>query len=136
MAGTPRLICASSALADGGRGVRFRFPRYGREASGFAVRYLGQVYAYLNRCAHVPIELDWMEGEFFDASGVYLICSTHGATYEPDTGHCVAGPCKGAALMPVPVTERGGNVYWEAEPDPSPSPDSSPSSTESIDDHG
>ena len=26
----------------------------------------GVVRAYLNRCAHVPVELDWVEGEFFD----------------------------------------------------------------------
>lgn len=134
MAGTPRLICASAQLADGGRGVRFSCPRHGREAAGFAIRYLGQVHAYLNRCAHVPIELDWQEGEFFDAGGVYLICSTHGATYEPDTGYCIAGPCKGAALVPVPVTERDGNVYCEA--DPADAPDSPSSSSESSDHHG
>jgi len=39
MAGTPRLICASATLADGGRGVRFLCPRHGPEAAGFAVPY-------------------------------------------------------------------------------------------------
>ena len=69
------------------------------------------VYAYLNRCAHIPVELDWMEGEFFDKAGLYLICATHGATYEPDTGHCVMGPCKGQHLAAVAVEERDGQVY-------------------------
>jgi len=48
--------------------------------------------------------------EFFDHSELYLICATHGATYEPDTGHCVLGPCRGKSLVPLPVAERGGAV--------------------------
>jgi len=41
-------------------------------------------------------ELDWQPGEFFDIAGVYLVCSTHGAIFEPNSGLCVAGPCRGA----------------------------------------
>ncbi len=111
MAAVQRVICASAALTEGGPGVRFCVQRYGVQATAFAIRYDGTVYAYLNSCAHVPVELDWMEGEFFDKAGLYLICATHGATYEPDTGHCIMGPCKGQRLVALGVTERGGNVY-------------------------
>ena len=111
MARTQRLICRSEALAEGGKGVRFGLERSGTTASAFAVRYDGKVYAYLNSCAHIPVELDWSEGEFFDQTELYLICSTHGATYEADTGHCISGPCKGARLTALKVAERGGSVY-------------------------
>ncbi len=111
MADTQRLICQSSALADGGRGMRFTLEWHGVTAAAFVVRYAGRVHAYLNRCAHIPIELDWLEGEFFDKFGLYLICSTHGATYEPATGYCIMGPCKGQHLTALQVAERGGNVY-------------------------
>jgi len=111
MAQAQRLICTSLALADRGKGVRFTLERHGRTAQAFAVRYDGKVYAYLNSCAHIPIELDWLEGEFFDHSGLYLICSTHGATFDPKSGHCIMGPCKGQHLMALPVEERSGNVY-------------------------
>ncbi len=111
MAQAPRLICTSEALADGGKGVRFTLERRGVQAAAFAVRYDGRVYAYLNSCAHIPIELDWLEGEFFDKSGLYLICSTHGATYEPNSGHCILGPCRGQHLIALRVEERGGAVY-------------------------
>ena len=111
MAALERLICAGSALADGGRGVRFSIEQGGRTVPAFVIRYDGSVYAYCNSCAHIPVELDWMEGEFFDQAGLYLVCATHGATYEPDTGHCIMGPCKGERLCPVPVVERDGNVY-------------------------
>ena len=111
MAPAQRVICDSDALADGGQGVRFSLERHGATVSAFAVRYAGRVYAYLNSCAHIPIELDWVEGEFFDKSGLYLICSTHGATYEPATGYCIMGPCKGERLIALRVAERSGKVY-------------------------
>jgi len=111
VAAAQRLICESAALADGGRGVRFVVERRGATASAFVIRYNGRVHAYLNSCAHIPIELDWLEGEFFDKFGLYLICSTHGATYGPATGHCIMGPCKGQHLTALKVVERGGNVY-------------------------
>ncbi len=111
MAGAKRLICTAADLVERGKGVRFSVERHGRTEPAFAVRYGGAVRAYLNRCAHVSVELDWSEGEFFDLSGLYLICSTHGAMYLPHSGHCVGGPCKGARLVPVPVEETDGKVY-------------------------
>ena len=105
------MICASSALEEGGLGVRFSINTRDGAASAFAVRYDGAVYAYLNRCAHVPVELDWRDGDFFDYSKLYLICATHGAVYLPNTGVCVRGPCPGKRLVPVAVEERDGQVY-------------------------
>jgi nitrite reductase/ring-hydroxylating ferredoxin subunit len=52
---------------------------------------VNQVYAPTSTAARIPLELDWNEGEFFDQSGLYLICSTYGATYQPDTGYCIMG---------------------------------------------
>ena len=111
MAATQRMICASDALKEGGPGVRFQVQRDGAQAAAFAIRYDGTVYAYLNSCAHIPVELDWMEGDFFDKAGLYLICATHGATYEPATGHCIMGPCNGRNLVALHVEERGDKVY-------------------------
>ena len=110
MAARERLICASADLEDSGEGVRFE-PREGGEGA-FAIRYEGRVYAYLNRCAHIPVEMDWQPGRFFDAEGLLLICSIHGAVYQPDTGKCLGGPCFDGRLIPVPVVERDGKVYF------------------------
>lgn len=111
MAGTKRLICDAEALIEGGSGVRFTLERAGETVPAFVVRFDGIARGYINRCAHVPVELDWLEGQFFDSSGLYLICSTHGATYHPETGQCVYGPCKGLRLTPVTVQESDGKVY-------------------------
>jgi nitrite reductase/ring-hydroxylating ferredoxin subunit len=106
-----RLICASAALAEGGKGVRFTLASQGGEERGFAVRHYGRVCAFVNRCPHLGTELDWQPGEFFEESGLYLVCSTHGAIFEPATGFCVAGPCRGASLEPLQVREQGGEVF-------------------------
>ena len=112
MAGGERLICASAALQDAGRGVRFEVEYFGDTAPAFAVRYGGRVYAYLNRCAHVAMELDWREAEFFDLERRDLICSTHGAVYAADSGRCLGGPCGGAPLVRLRIEERAGQVYY------------------------
>jgi nitrite reductase/ring-hydroxylating ferredoxin subunit len=110
MAAAERVICDSEDLVDAGDGVRFEIEREGRVQAAFAIRHAGKVHAYVNRCAHVAVELDWQLGKFFDVDGVHLICSTHGAIYAPDTGLCVQGPCKGSRLVAIPVTEANGKV--------------------------
>lgn len=111
MAGGERLICESADLPESGKGVRFALASQGGEEKGFAVRYLGRACAFVNRCPHLGTELDWQPGEFFDVAGLYLVCSTHGAMFEPKTGLCVAGPCRGASLEPLVLREQGGEVF-------------------------
>lgn len=107
-----RLIGPSEALPERGTGLRFDVVVEGEDVPAFAVRVNGRVHAYLNQCAHIPIELDWKEGEFFDISGSYIICATHGAWYRPDDGVCLGGPCVGKRLTKVPVREDEGRVFW------------------------
>ncbi|MCX7180198.1 MAG: Rieske 2Fe-2S domain-containing protein [Proteobacteria bacterium] len=113
MAAAERLICRAESLADGGDGERFTVAHHGVSESAFAVRFGGKVYAYLNRCGHMPVELDWQPGRFFDDSGLYLICATHGAIYSPESGRCLGGRCNGTGLAPLAIVERDGNVYLE-----------------------
>jgi nitrite reductase/ring-hydroxylating ferredoxin subunit len=108
-------VCASDALAEGGRGVRFPVSAFGVAATAFVVRHHGQPRAYLNRCAHVPIELDWVQGEFFESSGLYLMCQTHGAIYLPESGVCAGGPCRGGRLQPIAVREEAGRIFWQPD---------------------
>ena len=109
-------VCASNQLQEGGRGVRFLVEHNGHIIPAFAVRHAGRVVAYLNRCAHKLVELDWQQGEFFDAERRYLVCATHGALYDPASGICVGGPCRGAALTAVPVREADGLVWLAGTP--------------------
>jgi nitrite reductase/ring-hydroxylating ferredoxin subunit len=99
------VICMSSVLSDCRQGIRFRVAIGAQILPAFAIRYRGRVYAYVNRCAHQGVELDWKEGYFFDSDGEFLICATHGALYHPDSGTCAGGPCKGGALVSLAIAE-------------------------------
>ena len=113
MAGEKRLICASRALEEAGKAVRFEVEYCGAMTPAFVIRFRGRVYGYLNRCGHMPMELDWREGEVFDAAGRDLICSTHGASYSADSGKCLGGPCGATPLVALQVLEADGKVYFE-----------------------
>ena len=104
-------LCASSALENSGRAVPCDVNYEGMTSKAFAVRYKGGVQAYLNRCAHIPMEMDYQENRFFDESGKWLMCATHGAVYAPETGQCVEGPCR-KNLVKIDLNESNGNVYW------------------------
>lgn len=105
-------LCRSDELVERGTAVGFDVVLWRQPARAFALRFDGRVVAYLNRCAHVPTEMDWQPGEFLDANKRYIICSIHGATYEPASGHCVGGPCVRGRLMSIEVSEQGGQVSW------------------------
>ena len=107
-------LCNSTDLVDGGRAVPFDVIHAGLTCRAFAVRYQGRAQAYLNRCSHVAMELDWQPNRFFDETGRWLVCATHGATYAPDTGACQGGPCRGG-LIKVELVERGGVVFWRSQ---------------------
>lgn len=106
----------AAQLRDGGTGIRFDLVAGTQPASGFVVRHRGVVYGYLNRCAHIAMELDWQPGEFFDFERAYLVCATHGALYDPASGACAGGPCAGrGALRALDVFERDGKIYWRPD---------------------
>ena len=104
-------LCNSADLQEGGLAVPFDVVYGGQTCRAFAIRWQGSAHAYLNRCAHVAMEMDWQPNRFFDDSGRWLLCGTHGAVYQPDTGACVGGPCRGG-LVRIALSESGGVVHW------------------------
>ena len=86
------------------------------EIEGFLLNAGGALHAWVNRCRHVPMCLDWVENQFFTADGCWIQCATHGAYYRPDTGECVAGPPCGKSLHRIPLTIDGDTVYAACPP--------------------
>lgn len=105
-------LCASAELEEAGRAHVWDLLEYGRPARAFVLRFEGQLRGYINRCLHVPVEMDWQAGEFLDSERRHIVCSIHGATYQPEDGQCVGGPCGRGRLKPVRVGEAGGQVHW------------------------
>jgi nitrite reductase/ring-hydroxylating ferredoxin subunit len=108
----PQFLCRSEELPERGKGVLFDLMLWRQPARGFALRIDGRPVAYVNRCAHVPTELDWNPGDFLDGEGLTIVCSVHGAQYSPGSGLCLGGPCGRGRLMPIELAEAGGQVHW------------------------
>jgi nitrite reductase/ring-hydroxylating ferredoxin subunit len=63
----------------------------------------GRLHAYLNRCPHTGVNLDWVPDRFLDGSLHYIQCATHGALFRMHDGFCILGPCAGRSLEAVPM---------------------------------
>ncbi len=105
-------LCRADELAESGRAVGFDVLLWRQPARAFALRFHGRVVAYINRCAHVPTEMDWQPGEFLDADKRHIVCSIHGAMYDVPSGRCIGGECGKGRLMAIDVSERDGQVCW------------------------
>jgi len=78
---------------------------------GFVVRQGDDVFAYQNFCVHVGHPLNWSPNKFLTKDKSAIICASHGATYEIETGNCYAGPGSGKTLTKVGVSVREGVIY-------------------------
>ncbi|MGH7865011.1 MAG: Rieske (2Fe-2S) protein [Candidatus Binataceae bacterium] len=96
-----------------GHSFKFLLPIRGEEEECFVINFGGEFHAFVNRCRHVPMPLDWVDNQFFAEEGRYLMCQTHNAYYEPDTGECIAGPPSacGKLLYRVPLELKDGVIY-------------------------
>lgn len=98
---------------DPGTSTKFIMPIRGIDQECFIINYRGHFHAFVNRCRHVPMAMDWVDNQFFAEEGRYLMCQTHNAYYEPDTGECIAGPpgtC-GKLLYRVPLEIENGVIF-------------------------
>ena len=104
-----RVVCRESDL--GSQGVRaFTIGAGDWPLRGLVVRAGAHLRAYVNRCPHAGHPLNLLPDRFLTPDGTLLLCSSHGALFEKLTGYCVAGPCAGRALTPVPLEVRSGFV--------------------------
>jgi nitrite reductase/ring-hydroxylating ferredoxin subunit len=105
-----RLVARLGEL-EPGKTKKFVLDVGGREVECFLVHWRGEHRAYVNKCRHIAMSLDWIENRFFDEDGRYILCATHGALFEPDSGVCVGGPPFGKQLIRVPIELRDGGIY-------------------------
>jgi len=96
-----------------GESLKFLMPIRGADEECFVINFAGELHAYVNRCRHVPMPMDWVDNQFFAEEGRYLMCQTHNAYYEPASGECIAGPPSacGKFLYRVPIEISDGVIY-------------------------
>ena len=101
-------LCAPQELAEGqSRGFVLD------QLNLLAVRRDGQVHAYINRCPHRGIALEWRPDDFLDDSRSLIRCATHGALFLIESGECIAGPCAGQSLTALPGREDEQSLWVE-----------------------
>tara|TARA_B100000029_G_scaffold471771_1_gene511718 strand:+ start:615 stop:971 length:357 start_codon:yes stop_codon:yes gene_type:complete len=107
--GTETVLCALTDIEDpGGKGIRV-----GRRERMFVIRQGDQVFGYMNLCPHQGTTLDWKPDAFLTVEKDYIMCATHGALFEKETGVCVWGPCQGRMLAPIKVRLEDGLVMLD-----------------------
>ncbi|MDO8430860.1 MAG: Rieske 2Fe-2S domain-containing protein [Candidatus Binatus sp.] len=108
-------VAATDAIAPG-ESLKFMLPIRGADEECFVINYEGRFHAYVNRCRHVPMAMDWVDNQFFAEDCNYLMCQTHNAYYEPESGECIAGPptACGKYLYRVPLQIEGDTIYASA----------------------
>lgn len=107
------VVCRFEDLPDpGSRGVTLE--QGGRQYDVLVVRRGRQAFCYLNSCPHTGGPLDWMPDQFLSLDKLHIQCATHAALFRIEDGSCIAGPCSGDALTPVPVFVEGGRVILPA----------------------
>jgi nitrite reductase/ring-hydroxylating ferredoxin subunit len=94
-----------------GQSKKFTLRRGERDFEAMLLNYRGNLYAYVNRCPHVGITLDWVDNQFFTVDNRYVMCANHGAVFEPPTGECIWGPCVGASLESLALDIQGEKVF-------------------------
>ena len=112
----PLTLCRLEELDDpGSRGFTVSDTE-GRPCDIFLVRAGDVVRGYLNSCPHTGGPLDCVPDRFLDLQRSHLQCATHDARFRIGDGVCVAGPCAGDRLTPVPVALAEGRVVLLAPP--------------------
>ncbi|MDB5108718.1 MAG: Rieske (2Fe-2S) protein [Candidatus Binatus sp.] len=105
-------VASTYAIAPG-ESLKFMLPIRGTDEECFLINFGGEFHAYVNRCRHVPMAMDWVDNQFFAEEGRYLMCQTHNAYYEPASGECIAGPptACGKCLYRVPIEIEKKVIY-------------------------
>ena len=106
-----RKLVGAVGEIEHGKSKKFTLRRGHRDLEALLVNFEGQHFAYINRCPHTGITLDWVNNQFFSSDNRYIMCATHGAVFEPPTGDCIWGPCVGLSLQSVPVEIEEGRIY-------------------------
>lgn len=102
-------LCRGETVGEG-QAIECADPRDPDGATLIVLRSGGALRAYLNICPHAGRPLNWAPGRFLYAHG-QLVCAAHGASFRPEDGHCLGGPCRGAALTAAALTEIDGEVH-------------------------
>lgn len=77
---------------------------------GFVVRTPNGIQGYVDRCPHMGLPLAQELDAYLTPDATLITCSWHGALFDPISGECIGGPCRGARLTEWPVHIEGDRI--------------------------
>ena len=83
----------------------------------FVVRSGGALQAYWDACPHYgDTPMAWRAGEYLNAARDRIVCASHGAEFDIQTGLCTKGAALGKRLTKAPVEMNvGGELVLRAD---------------------
>jgi len=106
----PVRLCALNDIADNSSNGFIAATPEGRR--GFLVIRKGdQAHVYINSCPHIGSPLDFEPGKFLNLEKTHIMCSTHGALFTIEDGHCISGPCAGQDLEKANARVTNGEIF-------------------------
>jgi nitrite reductase/ring-hydroxylating ferredoxin subunit len=108
-------LCRSEEIAEGEARA---FPPPGRARTKlFVVRRHGALFAYWDACPHYSdTPMAWRTNEYLNAGRDRIVCASHGAEFDIETGRCVLGAALGKSLTLAPIeTSAAGGVFLASD---------------------
>jgi len=105
----PIVLCKLDDVPDGGSNGFIAETPDGRRRF-LVVRQGEQAFVYLNSCPHIGSPLDFEPGKFLNTDKTHIMCSTHGALFRIEDGHCISGPCAGKGLTKAEAQIVNGEI--------------------------
>ena len=91
--------------------INIKIAKGKKQKSIFAVKKNGGFFVYLNSCPHIGTPLNLIPNKFLSHNDNHIICSTHGALFEIETGFCIAGPCINKSLIKIPAAIKNNALF-------------------------
>lgn len=110
-----RALCHADEIGEGD--ARGFLPWPGARRKVIVLRKNGDLHAWLDSCPHYDggTPMAWKADAYFNADRSRLVCFSHGALFDPETGECVIGACLGKRLRRVPIVEEADGLVRLAE---------------------
>jgi nitrite reductase/ring-hydroxylating ferredoxin subunit len=103
------IVCALADVKPDGA-IVLDFKKGDARFSLLVTRSEAGVSAFENVCPHARSPLERPDGRVVVHQKKFVICAAHGASFQIDTGRCVAGPGLGLGLNRVAVSVLGGQI--------------------------
>ena len=109
---TEEVLCRLEGIGE--NEARAFGPFDGSRRKAFVVRKNGRLYAWWDSCPHYDgSPMAWRTHAYLNAARDRIVCASHGAEFEIETGRCLLGAALGRRLTPAPIeaTPEGDVIF-------------------------